>query len=86
MAFLGPNFKKLTISSTLEINEISKKMQDSGRKIFKFGLGQSPFPVPRVLTEELKNCAHIKDYLDVTGLFELRRAVAAFHTVLIHRG
>ena len=79
MAFLGPNFKKLTISSTLEINEISKKMQDSGRKIFKFGLGQSPFPVPRVLTEELKNCAHIKDYLDVTGLFELRRAVAAFH-------
>ena len=79
MPFLGPNFEKLTISSTLEINEISKKMQDSGRKIFKFGLGQSPFPVPRVLTEELKNCAHIKDYLDVTGLFELRRAVAAFH-------
>ena len=67
-------------SSTLEINEISKDLINSGKKIFKFGLGQSPFPVPSVITEELRKFAEVKDYLDVAGLFELRESVASYHT------
>ena len=33
-------------SSTLVINELSKEMESKGIEIFKFGFGQSPFPIP----------------------------------------
>ena len=46
--------KNLKPSSTLLINETSKKLEDQGKKIFKFGFGQSPFKVPEDLVEELK--------------------------------
>ena len=38
--------KNLKPSSTLRINEISNKLQSEGKKIYKFGFGQSPFEVP----------------------------------------
>ena len=38
--------KSLKPSSTLAINEISRKLEEQGKKIFKFGFGQSPFKVP----------------------------------------
>ena len=38
--------KNLKPSSTLLINETSKKLEEQGRKIFKFGFGQSPFKLP----------------------------------------
>ena len=47
--------KDLKPSSTLTINEASKKLEDEGKKIFKFGFGQSPFKVPQDVVEELKN-------------------------------
>ena len=40
------NLNKLKPSATLEINERSKKLIEQGRKVFRFGFGQSPFPVP----------------------------------------
>ena len=43
------------------------------------GLGQSPFPVPVPMVEMLKNHSQEKDYLNVKGLEELRKAVANFH-------
>ena len=33
-------------SATLAINEECAKLKKSGKKIYKFGFGQSPFPVP----------------------------------------
>ena len=39
--------KNLKPSSTLLINEISNKLESEGKKIFKFGFGQSPFKVPQ---------------------------------------
>ena len=51
--------KNLKPSSTLMINETSKKMEDQGKKIFKFGFGQSPFTVPQDIVGELKKM-HIK--------------------------
>ena len=41
-------------SATLKINEESKKLENEGKNIFKFGFGQSPFQIPKDVTEELK--------------------------------
>ena len=41
------NIKSLKPSATLAINEKSKKLILQGKKVFKFGFGQSPFPVPK---------------------------------------
>ena len=68
--------KNLKPSSTLAINETSRKLEEQGKKIFKFGFGQSPFKVPQDVVEELKNNAHQNKYLPMQGLSELRDAVA----------
>ena len=68
--------KNLKPSSTLAINETSRKLEEQGKKIFKFGFGQSPFKVPQDVVEELKNNAHHNKYLPMKGLLELRDAVA----------
>ena len=65
-------------SSTLLINETSKKLEDQGKKIFKFGFGQSPFKVPSKIIEELKNNAHQNKYLPIQGLDRLREVVASY--------
>lgn len=78
MNSLNLNVSGLPKSATLAINERSAKLQREGRTIYKFGLGQSPFPVPSVVQEELKKNVHQKAYLDVEGLPELREAVARF--------
>ena len=68
--------KNLKTSSTLKINELSKKLEDEGKKIFKFGFGQSPFQVPLDIVNELKNNAHQNKYLPMQGLQELREVIA----------
>ncbi len=73
------NIRGISQSPTLEINELSRKLQREGKKIYRMGLGQSPFPVPVPVVEMLKTHAHEKDYLNVKGLEELRQAVAHFH-------
>ena len=72
--------KKLNISSTLKINEISKDLDLQGKNIFKFGFGQSPFKVPENVIVELKNNAHRNTYLPMQGLPELRNAIAKFES------
>lgn len=69
----------LAPSATVSINERSDALRRQGREIFKLGLGQSPFPVPRAVVEELQANAHQKAYLPVKGLPELRAAVAEYH-------
>ena len=76
---LNLNVRGLKQSATLAINERSAQLIKEGRKIYRLGLGQSPFPVPKAVVEELKANAHEKDYLPVRGLWELREAVADFH-------
>ena len=70
--------KNLKPSSTLLINETSRKLEEQGKKIFKFGFGQSPFKVPEDIVEELKNNAHQNKYLPMQGLSELREVVAKY--------
>ncbi|MGK0441899.1 MAG: aspartate aminotransferase [Pseudohongiellaceae bacterium] len=78
-ASLNTNLKPMGVSATLAINERSKELQASGRKVHRLGLGQSPFPVPPRVTNALRKHAGEKDYLPVRGLPTLRKAVAEFH-------
>jgi aspartate aminotransferase len=68
--------KNLKPSSTLKINEASREMEDKGKKIFKFGFGQSPFQVPSDIVNELKKNAFQNKYLPMQGLKNLREVVA----------
>lgn len=76
---LNLNVRGLKQSATLAINEKSAQLIREGRHIYRLGLGQSPFPVPQAVVDELRANAHQKDYLPVRGLAGLREAVAAYH-------
>ena len=69
---------KLKESSTLVINEKSKELINQGKKVYQFGFGQSPFPVPEKIVEALKNHAHRKEYLPIQGLPKLREAISNY--------
>ena len=72
--------KNLDLSATLKINEISKNLEKDGKKIIKFGFGQSPFPVPDRIVNELKKNAHQKSYLPIQGLHDLREAISNYES------
>ena len=77
---LQNNILGLKTSATLAINELSQQLIKEGKEVFKFGLGQSPFPVPDIIVKELQKNAHQKDYLNVSGLIGLREEVANYHS------
>lgn len=79
MICVNMNVADLPLSATLEINEKSNLMIAQGKKVYKLGLGQSPFPVPTPVVEELKKYAHVKDYLPVKGLYELRESIKKYY-------
>jgi len=67
---------KLKQSSTLVINEKCKELISQGKKVYQFGFGQSPFPVPEKIVTALKNNAYRKDYLPIQGLDKLRESIS----------
>ena len=69
---------QLRPSATLAINEESNRLIRSGKKVYKFGFGQSPFPVPDTIISALKNNANKNTYLPMQGLEELRLAIANY--------
>jgi len=69
---------QLRPSATLVINEESNRLKRSGKKVYKFGFGQSPFPVPDSIISALKNNANKNTYLPMQGLEELRSAIANY--------
>lgn len=73
------NVRGLPVSATLGINELSNQLRANGKNVYKMGLGQSPFPVPQPVVEELQANAHQKDYLPVRGLPALQQAVAGYY-------
>ena len=75
---LNLNIRGLGVSATLGINELSQQLMQQGRPVYRLGLGQSPFPVPAVVEEALRQNAWQKDYLPVMGLRELRHAVSEY--------
>tara|TARA_B100000965_G_scaffold50431_1_gene37140 strand:+ start:904 stop:2139 length:1236 start_codon:yes stop_codon:yes gene_type:complete len=71
------NILKLKQSSTLVINEKCKELIKRGKKVYQFGFGQSPFPVPEKIVTALKNNAHKKEYLPIQGLGKLRDSISS---------
>jgi len=69
---------QLRPSATLAINEESNRLKRSGKEVYKFGFGQSPFPVPDSIVSALKNNANKNTYLPMQGLEELRSAIANY--------
>jgi len=63
-------------SATLVINEESNRLKKNGKKIYKFGFGQSPFPIPEKIITALKNNANKNIYLPMQGLEELRSVIS----------
>mgnify|MGYP006104581653 CR=1 FL=1 len=76
--FIKDQVNQLKPSATLAINEESEKLKKSGKKIYKFGFGQSPFPIPENIVLALKNNANKNKYLPMQGLKELRTAIATY--------
>ena len=76
--FIKEQINKLKPSVTLAINEESNRLKKSGIKIYKFGFGQSPFPVPESVVLALKNNANKHSYLPMQGLEKLRLAIANY--------
>jgi len=48
--YLNSKLRQVKPSATLVINELSTKMFNDGIDVYRFGFGQSPFPVPKVLS------------------------------------
>jgi len=76
--FIKDQIDKLKPSATLAINEESNRLKKSGKKIYKFGFGQSPFPIPESIILALKTNANKHAYLPMEGLEELRSAIADY--------
>ncbi|MCI0511396.1 aspartate aminotransferase/hypothetical protein [Chromohalobacter marismortui] len=73
------DYNATAASDTLLINEQSRLLEEQGRRIIKFGFGQSPFPVFAPAVATLAEHAADKAYLPVQGTAALRERVAAFH-------
>ena len=69
--------KLLKPSATLAINEESNRLEKEGKKIYRFGFGQSPFPIPESVISALKLNADKNKYLPMQGLEELRKSIAS---------
>lgn len=76
---LNLNIRGLEQSATIRINDTSRQMIKQGKMVYRLGLGQSPFPVPKQIVESLRQNAHEKDYLPAKGHPQLREAVAEYH-------
>ena len=76
--FTKDQISLLKPSATLAINEESNRLEKSGKKIYKFGFGQSPFPIPESIVLALKSNANKNKYLPIQGLEELRLAISNY--------
>lgn len=76
---LNPRVRGAKTSATIAIQQRCRDLRAAGREVFMLGLGQSPFPVPASVVDELKKNAFQKDYLPVKGLPSLRAAIAEHH-------
>ena len=79
MSTIQQHLNEISKSPTLNINEISAHLEAKGKTIYKFGFGQSPFPVPDNVVDALKKYANEKSYLPVEGLYRLRETVANYY-------
>jgi len=78
-AHLNEYIRSEKYSETLLINQLSHQRSEKNLSIFRFGFGQSPFPVPTSIVNSLAEFADKKQYLSVQGYLPLRQAICDFH-------
>lgn len=66
-------------ASNLLHNEKIREMMATGRTVYHFGFGQSPFPIMENAAERLAKHAAESAYLPVAGIKELREGIKDFH-------
>jgi len=76
---INPNLKQIKESATLNINIKIKAKRKKGEKVSHFGFGESPFPVPELIVNELKSHADKSSYLPGEGLHELKHAIINYY-------
>ncbi|XP_042212670.1 aspartate aminotransferase-like isoform X2 [Homarus americanus] len=74
-----PDLANSSAASNLAFNEQVKALIRSGRKVYHFAFGQSPFPIPECMTKAVQEYAHVHDYLPMVGIPELREELVKFH-------
>ena len=72
-------FRSVAKSGTLSLNEMMGTLAASGRQVYKFGFGESPFSPPPRVQAALQSARGRAEYTAVAGLPELREKIAAFH-------
>lgn len=77
---INSNILKLKESATLAINLKSLALRKEGKTVYHWGFGQSPFPVPQAIQDELKNRTSHKEYLPTAGLLPLRETLKNFYS------
>lgn len=77
-SFIHSHLRESRESETLLINQLSLSLE-SEKTVYKFGFGQSPFPVPQHIVSAMAESAHRKEYMAVQGYAPLREAVCQFH-------
>ncbi|MCB9776926.1 MAG: aminotransferase class I/II-fold pyridoxal phosphate-dependent enzyme, partial [Alphaproteobacteria bacterium] len=68
----------LAMSATVASQATCEQRAAEGLPVYRFGLGQSPFPVPDAVVAALREHAARKDYLPVEGLPALRAEVSRY--------
>ncbi|KAJ5075955.1 pyridoxal phosphate-dependent aminotransferase [Anaeramoeba ignava] len=79
--WIRSQYQNLQMSSTLAINQRSAELESQGRKVYRFGFGQSPFPVPERIVKKLQKNAFQNKYTSVEGIKELRQTIAKFESM-----
>lgn len=77
---LNKDILGLKESATLAINLKAIAKKANGEKVYHWGFGQSPFPVPLIIQNELKQRTMHKEYLPTAGLQELRKTLSEYYT------
>ena len=75
---INNQIENLKESATLYINQMAINLRSHGKKIYHLGFGESPFPVPNSMQDELIKNVHKKKYLPGNGLLKLIKAIAKF--------
>lgn len=77
---INETLNNMTNSATMVNNELVKTLRTQGKPVYALGFGQSPFPPPDKLIENLKTHASHNEYLPVQGLPQLRQDIATYYS------
>lgn len=76
---INPHIENINSSPTLDMKLTLDSLVKQGKKIYQFGMGQSPFPVPETMVFQLSISSHFNSYVSSQGLLELRQQIAEFY-------